>query len=249
MLLKPDDIQAVFFDLDGTLRVNDPPAMETFYRIAAELGFDTDEQTRIAGERWVNEYWADSDLYKEDSERFGHHRDNHEFWSNHAWRHLRQIGADEQLAGSIAGVLTERMRSEYQPRDHVPAAVFPLLSMLKDAGYPLGLVSNRSLPMNDLVDELKLSQYFELILAAGEVGWFKPDPRLLSYAAEQLGVDPAASVYIGDNYHADVLGARAAGMTPVLVDPRGIYQDADCTVISDVAELEVWFLTVSVGAD
>lgn len=239
----------MFFDLDGTLRVNEPLALDTFYRIAAELGIETDPNLRRIGERWVSEYWADSDLLKEDIERFGEYQDNAAFWKNHAWRHLRQIGADETMASQIAGELTMRMREEYQPVDRVPDGVFPTLSTLKKLGYRLGLVSNRSQPMNELVDELGLSGYFELILTAGEVGWYKPDPRLLRYAAEQLQADPSESVYIGDNFYADVLGARAAGMTPVLIDPGGIYDDADCLVIEDIGDVKHRLLEVSAGAE
>jgi HAD superfamily hydrolase (TIGR01549 family) len=249
MHVKPNGYQAILFDLDGTLRLNEPHALDTFYRIASELGFETDEKQRRLGERWVNEYWADSDLLKEDIAQFGDHRDNAAFWENHAWRHLRQIGAEEQLAAGIAGELTKRMRVEYQPVDLVPESALPTLQMLKQAGFRLGLVSNRSNPMDELVVELGLSEYFDLILAAGEVGWYKPDPRLLQYAAEQLGTDPSSSVYIGDNYHADILGARAAGMLPVLIDPRGIYHDADCLVIKDIGEVEGSIMKLSTVAD
>lgn len=249
MQIQPNGYRAVLFDLDGTLRVNDPPALDTFYRLAAELGFETDPALRRTGERWVNEYWADSGLLKEDTERFGHHQDNPAFWQNHALRHLRQIGASQDLAERIAGTLTRRMHEEYQPRDMVPDSVFPTLFMLKEAGYRLGLVSNRSRPMKNLVDELRLSEHFELILTAGELGWYKPDPRLLAYAAEQLGIDPGESIYVGDNYHADVLGARAAGMTPVLIDPRRIYHDADCLVIEDIGEIEHKVLNVAAAVE
>ncbi|MGD2058093.1 MAG: HAD family hydrolase [Anaerolineales bacterium] len=249
MQIQPNGYDTVLFDLDGTLRVNDPPALDVFYRIAAELGLETSPELRIVGERWVNEYWADSELLKEDLDRFGDYRDNAAFWKNHAWRHLRHIGADEQLADGIAGTLTERMREEYQPRDVVPESVLPTLENLKQSGFRLGLVSNRSKPMNELVEELGLAQHFEIILAAGEVGWYKPDPRLLEHAARQLKTTPSASIYIGDNYHADVLGARAAGMEPVLIDPRSIYADADCVVIKDIGEIERIGLRVTVGLD
>ena len=238
MKLTANGYRAVFFDLDGTLRLNDPPALDSFYRFAAELGCATDPDLRRSGERWVNEYWADSELLKMDLERFGHHQDNAAFWENHAARHLRQIGADEKEATRIAGELTRRMREEYQPRDLVPGSVIPTLKALGGAGYRLGLVSNRSRPMDALVQELGLSEHFELILAAGEVGWYKPDGRLLEHAAERLNTEPGECIYIGDNYHADVLGARAAGMLPVLFDPRGVYDDADCLVISDVGEIK-----------
>jgi len=38
-------------------------------------------------------------------------------------------------------------------------------------------------------------------------------------------------MYVGDNYFADVVGARGAGLQPVLYDPAGIYPEANCPVI------------------
>ena len=45
------------------------------------------------------------------------------------------------------------------------------------------------------------------------------------------------ALHVGDIYHIDVAGARAAGLTPVLVDEAGLYADADCHRIRSIAEL------------
>jgi FMN phosphatase YigB (HAD superfamily) len=42
---------------------------------------------------------------------------------------------------------------------------------------------------------------------------------------------------VGDNYFADVVGARRAGLTPVLFDPDEIFPEADCIVIKSFDEL------------
>jgi putative hydrolase of the HAD superfamily len=99
-------------------------------------------------------------------------------------------------------------------------------------------VSNRHEEYSYLVEELGLLDYFEMTLAAGQVGWWKPDPRLFHYALGLLGVEAENSLYIGDNYYADVLGARAAGLNPVLVDPFEIYDSPDCPVITSIGEIE-----------
>ncbi len=58
--------RAVLFDLDGTLRHNDPPQIDTFFTFARELGLDvTPEQARETT-RWIHAYWADSEELKED---------------------------------------------------------------------------------------------------------------------------------------------------------------------------------------
>jgi HAD superfamily hydrolase (TIGR01549 family) len=230
----------VFFDFDGTLRHNHPPALEVFYRIAAELGVQTDLQLRRLGERWVNEYWADSDELKRDIDRFGVWRDNGEFWTNHARRHLLALGVDDETAGDLAPEITLRMRSEYEPVDCMEEDVLPTFDFLRQAGLKVAIVSNRSEPFKDLVSELGLAANVDLILAAGEVGWYKPDPRILLHAAELMEQVPEQVIYVGDNFHADILGASAAGMTPALYDPRDLYPDADCIRIRAVGELRAW---------
>jgi HAD superfamily hydrolase (TIGR01549 family) len=240
--MLPNDIQAIFFDLDGTLRHSEPSSMDTFYLFAAESGFHTTPEQRLMGERWVNAYWAESQELQQDLARFGPWQDNGEFWLNHARRHLMALGSTELQAGEMAVEITRRMRTEYEPVDCVHPEVPPVLERLAQAGYSLAVVSNRSHSYDDLMAALELSQFFDFWLAAGEVGAFKPDPAVLHHAANRAGVPATRTVYVGDNYYADVLGARAAGMHPVLFDPKGIYPEADCMVIRDLAHLEPLFL-------
>ena len=56
----------------------------------------------------------------------------------------------------------------------------------------------------------------------------KPDPRFFQLALERGGADAATTVHVGDLYHVDVVGARAAAITPVLLDVAGLYPDCDC---------------------
>ena len=137
----------------------------------------------------------------------------------------------------MAEAVTSRMQAEYESEDTVPADIQRELVSLKQAGYRLGVVSNRQLAFHELVEQLGLSDLFDIVLAAGEVGMWKPDPRLLLHAASTLDVDPRRAVYVGDNYFADVVCAREAGMSQVLVDPFGLFPDPGCAVISSVSEI------------
>lgn len=237
-----NDIKAIFFDLDGTLRHNDPSSMEAFYLFAAEEGFQTTPEQQLLGERWVNAYWAESDELQQDLAQFGPWHDNGEFWINHARRHLVALGSPGERAESLAVRVSKRMRAEYESVDCVVPEVPVVLRNLRAAGFALAVVSNRSTPYDELMESLELSTLFDFWLAAGEVGLFKPDPTVLQLAADRAGVRADQTVYVGDNYYADVLGARAAGMHPVLYDPKGVYPEVDCVVIRDITHLEPLFL-------
>jgi HAD superfamily hydrolase (TIGR01549 family) len=236
------DIKAIFFDFDGTLRHSDPSSMETFYQFATEEGFVTNPQQQLVGERWVNAYWAESDELQQDLATFGPWQDNDEFWVNHARRHLEALGSPGEQAETLAIRVSQRMRAEYEPVDCVNPHVPDILKRLREAGFILAVVSNRSKPYDELMQALDLAQYFDFWLAAGEVGAFKPDPTVLHHAAERAQVAVEQTVYVGDNYYADVRGAMAAGMHPVLYDSKGIYPEVDCVVIRDLTHLEPLFL-------
>lgn len=234
---KQSGISAILFDFDGTLRFNEPGAIDTFHRFAAELGVNITLERELAARRWIAEYWANSDELLQDLEIFGNYPENGDFWRHHSEKHLTHLGAIQSDTQALAEAVTTRMQAEYESEDYVPADVRRELLSLKQAGYRLGVVSNRQVAFRELVDHLGLSDLFDIVLAAGEVGMWKPDPGLLLHAASTLGVDPRGTVYVGDNYFADVVCARAAGMSQILVDPFGLFPDPGCAVISSVGKI------------
>jgi FMN phosphatase YigB (HAD superfamily) len=72
------------------------------------------------------------------------------------------------------------------------------------------------------------------------VGISKPEPGIFYAALERLGATADQSLYVGDNYWADVIGARRAGVTPVLLDPHRLFPEADCLVLDRIDELLSW---------
>jgi putative hydrolase of the HAD superfamily len=129
------------------------------------------------------------------------------------------------------------MDENYKPEVFVPDEARLTLAFLKEARYTLGVVSNRSEPFHEELRELRLDSFFDFALAGGEVQAFKPDPRIFNRGLELAGAAPNETMYIGDNYFADIIGARRAGLTPVLYDPNTLFPEADCTVIQSFAEL------------
>lgn len=233
------EIEWVFFDFDGTLRHNQPNGMDTFHEFAAEAGLPLSPQRRTEVIRWNHAYWADSDELRADTAAAD--GDLEVRWRLFTRRHLRAIGAPEDRLDDLAESLQQRMAEEYQSVDLVPTDVQPTLDSLRAAGYRLALISNRTEPIAEKVAELELDDAFEFTLAAGEVGWWKPDPRLLRYAAERAEVKPPSIVYVGDNPYADVQGARNAGLHPVLVDSEDLFPDVECPKIRSIGELQELF--------
>jgi putative hydrolase of the HAD superfamily len=78
------------------------------------------------------------------------------------------------------------------------------------------------------------------ILDSTVVGVAKPDPRIFELALEAIDVPAERAVHVGDTPGADVDGAHAAGVRPVLMDPYDFHADLDVervTSLVDVVEL------------
>ena len=129
------------------------------------------------------------------------------------------------------------MEEGYNPQSQVLPETFSTLSTLREAGFTVGLVSNRSQPCHEECQELGLTPYFDFLYVAAEVGVWKPDPAIFERAFQESDSTPDQAIYIGDNYYADIVGAQRAGMHPILLDPEGIFPDAECTVIRTLGEL------------
>ena len=129
------------------------------------------------------------------------------------------------------------MGEVYKPDSIVPEDVRRTLPQLKEAGYILAVISNRDKPFQDLLEDHGISQFFDFSLAAGEVKVWKPEPGIFEHGLQRVNLLASEVIYIGDNYYADVVGARRAGLQPVLYDPLGIFPDPDCITIQSLDEL------------
>ena len=121
--------------------------------------------------------------------------------------------------------------------EHVPDAVPDVLAALNDAGLRLAVVSNANGTLREHFRRLGLDRYFVRILDSCEEGFEKPDPRLFALAVMESGANPDRTIHVGDLYHVDVVGARAAGLRAVLLDERGLYEDADCPRVRSLHDL------------
>ncbi len=233
--IDTSQLEWVFFDFDGTLRHNEPNGLNTFHEFVEEQGISLADTTRREAYRWNHEYWASSSMLKDDVRRAGDEREI--LYQRYTRRYLKQLGIEGGELDELALILHQQMSERYEPIDHVPEEVPRTLGALRDGGYYLALISNRSQSFSDKVVELGLSEHFEFTMAAGEVGSWKPDPELLQRAVERAGIQPAQTIYVGDNPYADVAGAQAAGIQPVLIDPEGLFPEIECPVISRLDEL------------
>ena len=228
-------LKAIFFDLDGTIRQNEPRGTDVFSAHAAQLGLRVRDDDLLRAMRWEHYYWALSQELRDDQRRYGRMSDD--FWMRYSLRQLVALGASSAEARKLVAKMTQYMADSYKPESVVPGELHGVLQILNAAGHKLGVISNREGPFDDVLAEIGLAPYFALALAAGEINAWKPDPQIFLHACQRLEVQPDEAAYVGDNYFADVVGARGAGLMPVLYDPRGIFDDPECAVLRSFDDL------------
>jgi putative hydrolase of the HAD superfamily len=165
------------------------------------------------------------------------------------WRHyldayLRTLGVPAPLRPRARERLAREFGTSQTLWRRPTAGVRDALATLAASGVRLGVVSNAEGTVEARLCELAICQVgagggvpVEVVVDSHLVGVEKPDPAIFGFALRAMGLDPARCLYLGDSVRIDVAGARAAGMTPVLVTPEPDARSGSFPRIRSVAEL------------
>ncbi len=112
----------------------------------------------------------------------------------------------------------------------------PVLRTLRDHGLTLGIISDWGIGLGLILRHHDLVQFFDFAVISAAVRLAKPNPALFETALRRADAVPDYTIHVGDSYVLDVLGARAAGITPLLLDRSGTLDpdSLDCPVIRDL---------------
>ena len=192
------NIDAVIFDLDGTLVDSQPAALGAAIEALSRLGVTvTSAELREqfgGGARKLLRYFLDRDLGVEEAGRL------------------------------IDGAIQQRSDIQLSLIDRV--TLLPnakeLLVSLKNGGYRLALATMSS---RNIVDEVLshhgIKSYFDAVMTADDVVHVKPDPEILTKTIDLLSGQVGRALYVGDSGH-DLEAAVSLGMAFLLAD-TGIY--------------------------
>ena len=222
-------LRIVFLDYGGTLGFgNESPAelWQTFLRELAGLEVALPE---------TQQAWGKADAHFR-SQSTAYHGPSDEFWLDYNRFILQELGIDsgeqQRLAHSIQAAFQQHKWS---------SSLFPetreALHELRRQNYRIGVISNNTDRFPQELAEQQLADFFESITYSGELGLEKPDPAIFHLAMQRMGSGGNDAVHVGDSYEKDVVGARAAGITPILIDREGRYPEADCLRITDLRDL------------
>jgi putative hydrolase of the HAD superfamily len=223
-------IKAIFFDAGGTLIHLDSLRIRDLLRdeLRIEISLDGFPRAQSLAMSRVAELVAAGAGSTEELKR--------EFYSTL----LPVVGVPEdKLAAAVECVLTlAQSEMLWRKADETTAVA---LAQLKARGLILGVVSNSDGRIESAFEQAGLSSYFDFFIDSFNVGVEKPDREIFRKATERGGIAPHEAAYVGDLYSVDVLGARNAGLLPILYDPFELNHGVDCLRIRSVDELLMFF--------
>ena len=213
------NIKAIFFDFDDTLGYREEYAYDTFYNLlkSCNLTKDAVEFETILQDCMI---WEEQgNIYKEHIVGMLKSKYNitlpcsnfEEWWNAEQWK------ATVPFPDTIQ-----------------------TLDKLQEK-YDLAIITNGdSTAQRKKIEHAGIKQYFsdDRIFVSGDFGYRKPDTRIFENAMNALSVKPTESIYVGDIFANDVIGAYRAGMTPIWIWTHGPRKcTADILKIDKISDL------------
>jgi HAD superfamily hydrolase (TIGR01662 family) len=106
--------------------------------------------------------------------------------------------------------------------------------------FAIAVISNADGKIDAVLRRCGIVDCFQSITDSGHVGYEKPHPVIFDVALREMKADAADSLYVGDVYSVDYVGARQAGMQAVLFDVAGAYRGREFPRVESLSELETW---------
>ena len=150
---------------------------------------------------------------------------------------LERVGVEPSAATAAAVRELYEYHQQMNLWEYAPDGAEAALQHLRRLGLRLVVVSNANGRLATVFDRIGLSKYFDCVIDSFLEGVEKPDPRLFQIALSRSGASAERTLHVGDLYHVDVVGARAAGLSAVLYDAADLYPDCDCPRVRSLQEL------------
>ncbi|MFO7589620.1 MAG: HAD family hydrolase [Acidimicrobiia bacterium] len=232
------DVDAVLLDLGGVFYLPDHERMRgALRRLGIEIAPDDLDRAHYEGVAALRAPKGPSDP------RLDHHGDGTSVWHAYNRAYASVCGVPDDALDEATGVLLAEFGLGDVWTRMIPGAHAALVE-LAELGVALAVVSNADGTVERQLHEDGICQVgpgpgvdVRIVLDSGVVGISKPDPRIFELALDALQVAPERTIHVGDTPAADVEGALAAGIRPVLIDPYELHPDASCDRARSLAEV------------
>ena len=228
---KTQAVDAVLLDVGGVFHLPDPGRIAgALARAGHTVELDLLPQAHYAG---AAAFRPDVDAELE----------WHETWNSYNVAYARALRVPDDLLDDAV----EHLKSEFatvQLWTHVIPGSRDGLQALVDTGVKVGIVSNADGTVAARLREFEVLQVgpgpgvdVGCVIDSGAVGVTKPDPAIFAIALDALGARPERTWYVGDMPAIDVVGARAAGLRPIVMDPFDVHDGLDCDRVGSLHQV------------
>ncbi|HME35249.1 MAG TPA: HAD family hydrolase [Candidatus Sulfotelmatobacter sp.] len=162
-------------------------------------------------------------------------RVDHGFWWTFHTYLLQQLNA---LDDGVRDALIANTQNSANWDQILPGTREALQRIRRD--YAIAVISNADGKIDAVLQRCGIADCFASITDSGNVGQEKPHPAIFEAALREMKAEPAESLYVGDVYSVDYVGARKAGMQAVLFDMAGAYRERQFPRVESLADLENW---------
>jgi len=218
-------IKVIFFDVGNTLLF---PNRERIHAPLTERGIVPDgEHLRNLECRTKNQFdGMMTGLTKNGSP-------DHGFWWMFYSQLLSEIGLNDD---AVRDQLVASIRSSGNWDTIRPGTAEHLHAI--GERYQVAVISNADGKIEDVLQRCGIAHCFRTITDSGLVGYEKPHPEIFRQALKSMNAAPEASLYVGDVYSVDYLGATGAGMQALLMDVPGAYRDKGVPRVDSLEDLQ-----------
>ncbi|MGD0570612.1 MAG: HAD family hydrolase [Candidatus Sulfotelmatobacter sp.] len=161
---------------------------------------------------------------------------DHSFWWTFHTHLLEELGQDT----GVRDALVENTRQSAN-WDRILPGTRDALDRIRRS-FRIAVISNADGKIEGVLSRCGIAGCFESITDSGVVGVEKPRREIFEAALKAMKASADESLYVGDVYSVDFVGARNAGMRAVLFDVAGAYRDRDLPRVESLQQLESWLL-------
>lgn len=238
-LANPQAVRAIFFDVGFTLLAPHPSVMSIAQAACLRQGVDIDveclrQQQRLAEEHLRSATKAQPWTWSDETAI-------NAVWTSYFTTMLGPCLRNQPEL--LESCVQETVRAFDDAGNYaLYPDVLPCLKALYERDLTLGIISDWGISLSLILRHHDLIPYFDFAVISAQARRAKPDPQLFQTALERANAVPDYTLHIGDSYVLDVLGARAAGITPILLDRRKAHDPAqlDCLVATTLYDLLGW---------